>query len=109
VDAFRIETLVIGQLKKLGEHVTPDLCGAGSTCYAKTISAARNLYVEAAFDLPQMFIKLTAQVGKAVVIGGLENDVPRNLDSTQNRYLEPLCRGESVSVTVPGAAVNLST
>ncbi len=43
--------------------------------------------IEAALDLPQVFIKLTAQVCKAVVIGGLENYVPRNLDSIQNLYL----------------------
>jgi hypothetical protein len=37
-----------------------------------------------------MFIKLAAKIGKAVVIGGLENDVSRNLYSTQNVFPEPL-------------------
>jgi hypothetical protein len=53
----------------------------------EAITATRDFNVEAAFDLPQVFIKLTAEIGKAVVIGGLENYIPRNLDSIQNLYL----------------------
>jgi hypothetical protein len=53
----------------------------------ETVAATGNFNIEAAFYLPQMFIKLTAKIGKAVVIGRLENYVPRNLDSIQNLYL----------------------
>ncbi len=48
------------------------------------------LNVKAAFDLPQVFIKLTAEIGKAVIISRLEDYVPRNLDSIQSLYLKPL-------------------
>ena len=64
--------------------------GFGSTRLAgnpKTITAAGNFNIEAAFNLPQVFIKLTAKVRKAIVIGGLEDYVPRNLDSIQDLYL----------------------
>jgi len=106
---FGIETLAIGHFEKPGEHVAADLGSARLARDTKAIAATRDLDVEAAFDLPQVFIKLTAQVGEAVVIGGLENNVPRNLDSTQNRYLQPLFKGVSVGSTAPGAALNLST
>ena len=46
--------------------------------------------VKATFNLPQVFIKLTAKVGKAVIISRLEDYVPRNLDSIQCLYLKPL-------------------
>jgi hypothetical protein len=90
--AFGIESFAVRQREQTGEHVATNLGGPGLPRDTKAVSAARDLDIEAAFDLPQVFIKLTAQVGEAVVIGGLENNVPRNLDSTQNRYLEPLCR-----------------
>ena len=48
------------------------------------IAATRDLNVESAFDLAQVFIKLTAEVCQAVVIGGLEDDVPRNLNRVQS-------------------------
>ena len=46
--------------------------------------------VKATFDLPQVFIKLTAEISKAVIISRLEDNVPRNLDSIQCLYLKPL-------------------
>ena len=65
----------------------------------ETVTATGNFDIEAVFDLPQMFIKLTAKIGKAVVIGRLENYVPRNLDSVQNLYLYPLRRELPVRTT----------
>ena len=83
--AFGIESFVVRQCKQPGKHVAADLGGPGLSRNSEAVAAARDLDVEAAFDLPQVFIKLTAQIGEAVVVGGLENNVPRNLDSTQNR------------------------
>jgi hypothetical protein len=45
-----------------------------------------------------VFIKLTTQVSQAVIVGGLENDVSRNLDSIQDGYLGPL--GQSLLISV---------
>jgi len=53
-------------------------------CHTKPVTAAGDFDIEAAFYLPQVFIKLTAKVRKAVIVGGLEDDIPRNLDSIQS-------------------------
>ena len=107
--AFRIETFLVGHFEQLRQHVATDLSRAGMPGNPETITATGYFDIEAAFDLPQVFIKLTAEIGKAVVIGGLENDVPRYLDSTQNLFLKPLCRKAPVRTTgnVPEAAINL--
>jgi hypothetical protein len=101
---------VIRHLEQLCKNGTANLGRAGSACNSETIAATGYFDVEAAFDLPQVFIKLTAKIGQAVVIGGLENDVPRNLDSTQNVIPKPLCRKLPVRTTgaLPKAAINLS-
>jgi len=57
--------------------------------------------------LSKVFIKLAAQVGEAAIIGGLEDDVPRNPDSIQNLYSKPLCRKPPVRKT--GAVPYLAT
>ena len=84
---FRVKTLTIRQLEQRLQHVATDLRRAGLSRYAKAIAAAGNIYVEAAFDLPQVFIELAAQVGQALVVSGLEDYVPRNLHSIQDRFL----------------------
>ena len=56
------------------------MCGTGFAGYTKVIATTRNLDIESAFDLAQVLIKLTAKVCQAVVIGGLEDNVPRNLN-----------------------------
>jgi hypothetical protein len=90
VHALRIDTLVIGQLEQLRKHIAANLGRPRLSRDAEAITAAGDFDIEAAFDLPQVFIKLAAKIGKAVVIGGLENDVSRSLDRAQNVFLEPL-------------------
>ena len=77
---------------------------------AEAITPARYFDIEATFNLPQVFIKLTAKVSKAVVIGWLENNIPRYLYSTQNLIPKPLCRQLPVRTTgaMPRMAANLS-
>jgi len=87
VHTFRIEAFLIGHLEQLRQDVTTHFGRTGLAGNPETITATGDFNVEATFDLPQMFIKLTAEIGKAVVIGWLENYVPRNLDSIQNLYL----------------------
>ena len=82
--ALGIESLVVSHAKQGLEYIATDLCVAGLACYAESIAATGNFYVQPAFYLPQVFIKLTAEVGEAVIVGGLEDDVPRNLDSVQS-------------------------
>jgi hypothetical protein len=90
VHALGIEPFALGQFKQLCEYGTADLGSAGLTRNPEAIAAAGDFDIEAAFDLPQVFIKLAAKIGKAVVVGGLEDDVSRSRDSTQNGFLEPL-------------------
>jgi hypothetical protein len=85
--AFRIEPFLAGHLEHPVQQVSAHLCGARQACNPEAITAAGDLDVEAAFYLPQVFIKLAAEVCKAAIIGWLEDYIPRNLDSIQNLYL----------------------
>ena len=78
---------------------TADLGSTWMAGYPETISTAGNFDIQAAFDLPQVFIKLATQVRQAVVISGLEDNIPKNPDSIQNLYLKPLRRELSVRPT----------
>jgi len=79
--------LVICHFEQRQQNIAANFGCARTPGHTKAIAAAGNFNIQAALNLAQVFIKLSAQVSKAEVIGGLENDVPRNLDSTQNLYL----------------------
>jgi len=83
---FRVEPFLVRHFEQPGQHVTANLSRARPAGNPEAITATRDFDIEAAFDLPQVFIKLTAEVCKAAVIGWLEDYVPRNLDSIQNLY-----------------------
>ncbi len=85
--AFRVESFRVSHREQLRQNVTANFGSTRLPGNSEAIAAARDFNVEAAFNLPQVFIKLTAQISKAVVIGGLENYIPRNLDSIQSLYL----------------------
>ncbi|MGB5412687.1 MAG: hypothetical protein WBN09_14240 [Woeseiaceae bacterium] len=84
--AFLVDAFSVGHFKQGQQYVAGRLSGARSTCYSKVITATSDLNTQALFYLPQMFIKLTAEIGKAVVIGGLEHNVSRYLNSVQKVY-----------------------
>ena len=71
VHALRIEPLFAGKLEQRFDDVTAYLGRAGRSGHAETITATGDLDVESLFDLAQVFVELTAEVGEAVVIGGL--------------------------------------
>jgi hypothetical protein len=85
--AFRIEPLLVGHFEQPGQDIATHLGSAGLSRYSKAITATGDFDVEAALNLPQVFIKLAAEVCKAAIIGWLEDHVPRNLDSIQDLYL----------------------
>jgi len=87
VHAFRVESFLVCHFEQLRQNVATHFRSTGLPGNPEAVTAACDFDVEAAFDLPQVFIKLTAEIGEAVVIGGLENYVPRNLDSIQSLYL----------------------
>ena len=65
------------------------MCGSGFARHTEAIAAAGNFDIEAAFDLSQVFVKLTTKIGQSAVIGGLQDEVLRNLDSIQSRIRLP--------------------
>ncbi|GMR17549.1 MAG: hypothetical protein BMS9Abin32_679 [Gammaproteobacteria bacterium] len=73
---LRIEPFAAGQLEQGLQQVAANPCSARVTGYAKAISAAGDLYIEAAFDLSQVLIELSAKIGETAVIGGFQDDVP---------------------------------
>ena len=83
--ALRVEVLATRQLEQGAQHVAAGVGRTGLARDAKSIAAPRDFHVESALDLSEVFVELTAQVGEAVVVGGLENYVPADLDSVQNR------------------------
>ena len=74
--ALGVQAFVIGHVKERLEYVASNPRSTGITGDAKTISATGNFYVEAAFDLSNVLIKLTAEVGETTVVGGFQDDVP---------------------------------
>ena len=88
--ALGIEALVVGHLEQCVKNVTADLGRTRLSGDAEMIAAACDFYVEAAFDLPQVLIELTAKIGQTSIVGGLENYVPRYLDCIQDWCFRPL-------------------
>jgi len=84
VHTLWIEAFLVGHCKQRQQNIAANLCRTGSPRHTKMVTAAGDLDVQAALDLPQVFIKLTAEISQAAVIGGLEDYVPRNLDGIQS-------------------------
>jgi hypothetical protein len=79
MDALCIERLFACQFEKGLQYVATNLGGAGPPGYPKVIAVTGDLDIEAALDLAQVFIELTAQICKAVIVGGFEDDIPGDL------------------------------
>jgi hypothetical protein len=84
VYSLGIQVLVVRHLKQGQQDITSDLSSARLSGNPEAIAMTGDLNIEASLDLSQVFIKLAAKIGEAAVIGGLENNVPRNLDSIQD-------------------------
>lgn len=54
------------------------------------ISAAGDFYMEAAFDLSQMFVELSAKIGETAVVSGLQDEFLGYLDGVQGWVVKPL-------------------
>ena len=88
--AFGIEALAVRHAEEPVQHIAAELCRARLSGYAKMVTTTGNFDIEAAFDLPQVFVELAAKIGQAAIVGGLENDIPRYLDCIQDRCFRPL-------------------
>ena len=70
-----IQPLTICQAKQGLNDVFSDLRSARIAGDTKLVSAGGDIYIEAAFDLAYVLIKLSAKIGKTVVIGGFQKQV----------------------------------
>ncbi len=70
-----IQALTIRQAKQRLNDVFSDLRSTRIPGDAKLVSAAGDFYIEAAFNLAYVFVKLSAEIGKTVVIGGFQDQV----------------------------------
>jgi hypothetical protein len=84
VHAFGVDSLPVRHLEQRQQNISTNLRGTGLSRYTEAISPTRDFDVKAIFDLPQVLIELTAKISQAAVVGGLEDDVPRKLDSIQS-------------------------
>ena len=87
---FRIKILVTGKFIKGLNNIAANFRSTRTSGYLESISTAGDLYIEAAFDLSQVFIKLSAKIGETAVVGGLQDDVPGYLYGVQGWVFGPL-------------------
>ena len=87
---LRIQTFVVGHLKQRLNDILPDLRSTRISGDAKLVSSARDLYLEAAFDLAYVLVELSAKIGKTFVVGGFQDQVPGYCYGVQGLKTDPL-------------------
>jgi hypothetical protein len=75
--------LLARELKKRTKDVGPQPGGPRLSGDSEAVSAAGDFDVQAAFDLSQVLVELSAQVGQTVVVGGFQDYVLRYFYSVQ--------------------------
>ena len=80
-----IQYLVSGFRIQVSQHFLGRLHGTAIADDTKCIASIIYLHPETAFNLAQVIIELTAQVGKPLIIGGFENNIGRMGAGTQNK------------------------
>jgi hypothetical protein len=63
VHALRIEALAVRDAEKPVQHIAAELGRTRLPGDAKMVTTTGNFDIEAAFDLPQMFVELAAKIG----------------------------------------------
>jgi hypothetical protein len=86
VNSLRIQALFVRHLEQGQQQVATHFSSAGWTGHAKSIAATRNIYLEAAFYLSQVFVELAAQIGQTAIVSGLEDYVSRYLYGIQSTF-----------------------
>ncbi len=90
--ALGIQPLTICHAKQGLNDVFSDLRSTRIAGDAKLVSTGGDIYIEAAFDLAYVLIKLSAEIGKTVVIGGFQNQVLGYCYGVQGLKFGPLPR-----------------
>jgi hypothetical protein len=78
-----VQVLLASELKERTNNVGAQSGGARLSGDSETVSAAGDFDVQAAFDLSQVLVELSAQVGQTAVIGGFQDYVLRYFYSVQ--------------------------
>lgn len=84
--ALGIQSFVIGHCKQRQQDIAAHLSGTRFSCNSEAIAATRDVDLQTPFNLSQVFIKLTAKIGKAAIISRFEDDVPRDPGNVQCRW-----------------------
>ncbi len=90
--ALGIQPLAICHAKQGLNDVFSDLRSTRIAGDTKLVSTGGDIYIEAAFDLAYVLIKLSAEIGKTVVIGGFQNQVLGYWYGVQGLKFGPLLR-----------------
>lgn len=75
MNMFGFEPLAAGQFKQLTQYALTGLCRCSIPNDSEMVSAVRDFDVESSFDVPQMLIELTAEVGEPGVVLRLKNQI----------------------------------
>jgi hypothetical protein len=89
------------ELEKRTNDIRSQPGGARLSGDSEAVSAAGDFDVQATFDLSQVFVELSAQVGQTAVVGGFQDYVLRYFYSVQWWVVRPLFR------PVPGMGAGL--
>ena len=87
---LRIQPFAACQAKQGLNDVLSNLRSARFSGDTKLVSAAGDFYLEAAFDLAYVLVKLSAKIGKTVIVGGFQDYVPGYCYSVQGLKFGPL-------------------
>jgi len=63
MDALRVQSFTVGQLEQRTQDFAANLGRARIACHTESVSTAGDFYIETAFDLSQVLIKLSAKIG----------------------------------------------
>jgi hypothetical protein len=88
VHALAVEALLVRKLKQRTYDIGAQLGGARLTGDSESVSTAGDFDLQAAFDLSQVLVELSAQIGQTVVVGGFQDDVPGYFYSVQWRLFD---------------------
>jgi hypothetical protein len=90
MDSFRVKPFIRRHFKKRAHNIAARFGSVRQTGNPEVISAAGDFYMEAAFDLSQVFVELSAKIGETAVISGLQDEFLGYLDGVQGWVVKPL-------------------
>jgi len=90
MDSFRIKLFIRRHFEQRTHDIAANFGSTRQTGNPEMVSAACNFYMEAAFDLSQVFVELSAKIGETAVVSGLQNEFLGYLDGVQGLAVKPL-------------------